>query len=163
MKFQLVKNQSPMGTSFSGNFVTSLTALQNAFGPGISLLDGDGKVINEWVFRGPKGVIVTLYDWKHSPGLDEQYDWHIGSKRQVECLAFQKWLKSELSDSKAPPTYKELNNKYLELMDEERAISQKWELGKLDRKKARVRIQKIWDERNAIMDKIESTVDKGRE
>ncbi len=191
MKFNQVFNQFPTGTSYSGIFTATLRTLQAFFGDGLGD-EGDGKVVHQWIFRGANGRIVTLYDWKYVPGEHEQYEWHIGSIGQQECIDFKEWLMSELFAAEddedefrtgekkgqaggpqpkysgplkivtKKTTYKEMRDEYLRLMDEERVISQKWKLRKIGRTEARAQIQKIWDKRNAIMDRIDETAEKGR-
>jgi hypothetical protein len=54
---------------------------------------GDGKLTVSWGIRFADGTGAEIYDYKRyelgTPGMDEQYDWHIGGEsfRAVELVA----------------------------------------------------------------------------
>lgn len=72
------------GTSLSGYISCTRNQLQQMFGEPMYNGPGD-KVTTEWLIKFDDGMVVTIYDWKrydNGPGLNEVYQWHIGSHQQ---------------------------------------------------------------------------------
>jgi hypothetical protein len=77
-------NSSTIGTSFQDvTFKASVQNLINVFGkPTIQDNTGSDKVNFEWDMETDEGDVFCIYDWKEYRKLDlnEQIEWHIGSR-----------------------------------------------------------------------------------
>jgi hypothetical protein len=77
-------NSSTDGTSFQDvTFKASVNQLINVFGePTIQDNTGEDKTNFEWDMETDEGNVFTTYDWKEYRELDlnEQIEWHIGSR-----------------------------------------------------------------------------------
>lgn len=51
------------------------------------------KVQYEWIFVGPNGTVVTLYDWNDS---QKHNTWHVGSLKPAQAQDFIKWLTKKI-------------------------------------------------------------------
>jgi hypothetical protein len=97
MKFTCVNHsefnpQSFNGTSFHGVEISaSLEELRARFGDPMTG-SSDGKTNHEWLFFGPGGRRVTLYDYKYD-GSREQY-WHVGARDRRTCEEFVEFFRS---------------------------------------------------------------------
>lgn len=86
------------GTSFCGYVLSTYEQLLQAFGEPTS--SGDGyKIDVEWIVDTPHGV-ATIYNYKNGRaymgeeglGLDQIFEWHVGSKNNKSY----EWVKQKL-------------------------------------------------------------------
>lgn len=101
--------------------------------------------------------LYLLDEVKRAIGQSEQADKEQEAEEPCQPHGPQPKYSGRLKIIIKKTTYNEIKDEYLALMDEERAISQQWKLRTINRKKARARIQEIWDKRNALMDNISDT------
>lgn len=106
--FTLDNNANPSGSSQVGYINIAPAELIRVFGaPDPS---DEYKTSGEYIFRGPQGIIFTLYDYKdtslYSSGLqspyqlwgsEEPYTFHIGSNSDFSVEKFKDWLRSKAS------------------------------------------------------------------
>lgn len=80
------------GTSFHGTVLNELYAgLVGRLGMPHCSYGPDDKVQYEWVFTGPDGSVVTLYDWKQY-GISRPSQWHVGGRSKKSTEAFRRWF-----------------------------------------------------------------------
>lgn len=81
MKFQTHNDADidVIGTSLTGSIQATRKDLEWVFG----IAGGNGgedKLTTLWKIKFEDGTVVTIYDWRcPQPGLNQSYNWHIGS------------------------------------------------------------------------------------
>jgi hypothetical protein len=112
--FKLNMNADADGTSSSGYVKIAPADLIRAFGK--PRVCDSYKVSGEYIFTDEAGNVFTVYDWKHTTlycgdncddaptpkefwGLDEPYDFYIGSARG-DWEEFRQWLLTKVAQAR---------------------------------------------------------------
>ena len=111
--FKVDLKGDPTGTSSQGGVEASYKDIHKILGDPMDESDGY-KVSTEWILTGPRGCVVTLYDYKATslyddgmPSVEEFraqrfYDWHIGADNKESGALFEGWLSAKLAEIPAP-------------------------------------------------------------